>query len=1623
VDDELYRRLVDEVQPSSMSLDVRVHCILEQVQDAVNAKRAAAAAAAINSPSSFPAAAGATTAAATIADTIAAKTRRDVADFCDYVLAQLDGTQDQVFEAARKRRHKAAEAADPTAGREGGRGAGQGAETTTADGPRAPLADATYLRLVPATTSTIDPDALLLGVPLRRIEGRVRRALHTGALKDGRGFVVARTDLPNLTTLEQATKLFRHLLSDRAGLSEGDAQSVLNARTQAQLFTHEELRERLVDALRLEPDSQLYKATCADGSYVLAVVHSIPAERRRYKSQWRTFHGGVSFPQWLAWSEFAKAEHLFYYPPPRDDDDFDEPEDQPEEEAEEDEEEEEVGVDEDGEPIMRKKPRKVVIYPPEFTTKDVTLTEQLRRRATYEQLRARLALAPEGEPEELLLADNHTANLSHIEQTLLYPSDGAIVSVQTVTANQRTVHCTVHNDNGVSFGFRAALVDESRHASSSTSLPQQSSTTAVKDASSKSPKVSPRGKPSEAVLGAADANIDPAVTSHEPQETVPSSAVEPSGVNTIIAIQDDASIHISTWITGPAGFADSRPRGRRESTIPPATLKPSTPASDAAKRDGDATAVSAPSFESMMPSSSSPASPHHHIAAVVRCVLSSGVTIEANPAGSIRLITDGARESPVTVYNPLTRQITRISASEVSRTVLPDGTVMCAYEDNVRMNIFANGNTAVYYEGFWLITNAAGRRVLKEAATGKVTPVVVSLVTSNTDTETLSKLTTREDGVVTVQYDDGKMLAQHIDGTRMWRDAGRTVVDVEADGLPRVLAVFGAGLDAKVPLGQRAKLVVRDLGDFTLTLVPHEFVSIVHPASGFSGTVDLRSLLLHCDPSLDSNARYVLDLAYGGLRIVDQSGARSMHVTPLGRTVVRPVGEDQPVEPTQEPGIKQVVDVFMRPEAINPRYVRAAAAAGRHLDESLHMMPDVPECRVGAAAAGAANGGVGGGAPRSRQLRDKESGCVGALRKAMPPAAAPAGGAMTEAPASIRPPLLFVCGSYGCLELVRRRDMAALLGSATHRSNLLFTDVHREPVAAMHDEDADMDANGVVTPSGALSITLPGSAAGAEAGNADPNDVAAKQKRLTEYARLRESVIVSTAPPRQVARSGIPKILLDLRRASARSGPTSVSAFLQELKQGPQQQASKGAAGGGSFDDVLGGVTVAVATRHFVTVDPAVWSSSAPSGVGPTHIPSTKAGEPCYERALMHLARSIPAVIASQLSLGPAGQRMGSTTQRGRRTNTGGSRPSRDAKNRSLPPHKSGAKSGGSAPTEDAEFADQMAHLEQRERANRKPWPTPIADRHTLIAHATDKTLGNFWATDAGQAVAECVKAENHRYTAAAGYRKMPVPQYVSQRPDHLSPNTTHTQPSHSDTGADKAGTQRQAGQPQAPPAVPAPPRQPRPPQVAAATTAGASAALAVASVQMGTSKAGLAKHVSPAGMLTTALPPAPTATVREKQPPTVVATPHSVHFGSVVANHRYAAEVQLTNVGTAAARCRVVVESAEGAAHLSTSVGNTLLAPGMSTRLTLELAGTQSEGTFNATVTVVCVGSAVQIPVHATTVADSGRGSAGHPRAGVRVLGPALASSKFVPGTTRRARRPAEQNSRLDDSDDEGKP
>lgn len=1114
-DDELYRRLADEVAPGNLSLEVQAHCLLEQVQEACVTA---------TNPS--------TNSSSAVADSIASKTRRDVADFCDFVLAKLDGTQDIVFEAARKKRLKAAEAM-------------QSDDQTGDEDKVVPLAETDFFSLMPATNSKVEPDSLLLGVPLYKVEGRIRRALHRRLGSDqNAAFVNVRADLGSLQSLAEAHTLIKHVLMDRFGLHEGEVGSLLAQRTTAELLSNDAFFDRFGEIVReSDLNSSVIRVQCADGTSVIVVADSVPQERKTWRSTWETFHGFVSFPKWLAWSEHCAKENLFFHPPPRDDDDediVDQPMgamDESEEEEEETDQDEEAAeashADGDEEeatsaPKKKKKERKRDKLLPEFVNYDLQQTSELQRRAAFEHVQAKLS----DHKAELLLANNYTANGAYTENSTLFVDDGCTICTTCSYINTRNVHCSVQTAmHSNTFGFRAHIVDQTAIDRAEREAAEKLATDTA--AAALLAKETPRGEkkvpPKQQTQPQADAPLTPRDedAKKKPLNTTP----VPSGVNALLSIGDDIQFHVSATA-----------RNVEKEPIDAALLGEEDPA--------------ATTVESIMSTEMS-------------CAIG-GLTVTIAPSGSFHFQFEVPRDCPVSVYSPLTAQVIRIFTAELSRWVLSDGAVLSTFEDGTKMNMFPNGDTAVLHKGTWLITNAAGRRVLKQAD-GTVSPLIMSLVTTNTDVDTMSKITTREDGVVTVHYDDGRVLVQHIEGTRMWQDAHRTVVEIETEGLP---LVCGTPRHRQNNCGALALKTNRGL---VATLSAGEKLVVTHAPSSLSAVVDLRNHLLHVRPSEDNESRYVLDYAFGGLRAIDTT--TSFHVTPFGRTRARPIADDAPVEILDDPPTRQIIDIFMVPEFVNENFARAA---GRVLEEStpaqqvaefqgtgfqlgtrkktfrahdlLHMVAAVP------APATWGHEGVGlPQPPRSRQFRDKERTTTQTLRSLIPRGQS---GSWNQ----IRSPFIFVVTKHGVAELSRREDLNTYVTDSISGGSLLESDVSVE--------------------------ALPGT------DNAD-------------------HVVISIARPKVQVRPGIPKILLDLR-AGGSSAPMGIPAFLQELKAGP-------AAGNTTCArDEFGAGVVVCSTRQFLRF------SNVANQQTPLQVP--KAGDPTFERALAKLAKGIPPVIATQMT-------------------------------------------------------------------------------------------------------------------------------------------------------------------------------------------------------------------------------------------------------------------------------------------------------------------------------------------------------------------------------------------------------
>ena len=1237
VQDDLYGRLMDETAPGNRSVDVMMHCLLDQVRESAEEAELHRRAA-VEAASSHAAATGgpqpatattASTAFAAVADTIASKNRRDVGDFVDYVLAQLDGTQDAVFEAARKRRLKAAEVtnAPPSAHDVVGEddtisGRLRNGKSCDTGALREPLAADDVARLMPATESTLDGNALLLGVALRDVEDPIRDTVFSRLMRDAGTHAPAtfgtttatsssaaaagatqlgvlpytpsathvRIDgVPSLQTMDQASKIIRHLLMDKCHVPEHDVSRILShgpppaavgTAVGRRACCFEKLSaaafgERWASICRrggvgADGGLRVVKAECADGSGVLVGVQSLESsnatDRRRWSSLWKTFHGVLTFPQYLSLLKFVEQENLYFNPPPRDDDDDDDDAaasggagrggaggaadeadlDEEEEEEEEDEHEEEdqggdrgeIGADgkrkirsafdeEDGvedadnnassagKKTSKKKEKKVVKLEPEYVDVEDGVSQDLRRKSTFAHLKLQLldapqpsntvtsdaaagatagkgavgvsfgdapqqqqagnsAAAPAGgggarrgsrrgskshhhspspaaRPppppihEDRLLANNYTAAGVYGESWDMFPADGCTIHTDVIRANGHSVHCTVYSGavQGPSFGFRAlaagggapgalrpgtATVGGDAPATAAPAATQQAAVPPLTLPPTSASAAAPGGPPGSGRKGAA-AGSQPNVPlaagdTLAAAAAVTTTATPPppikSGVSAVVNF--DGTTSMLATCRAVAGKSSLLPKGVSTTT----------------------TGGGAASLEATL---------HFNLP---------GVIVAVYGDGRMHFTLETPRDCPVTVFNPLTQSIGRIYTAELSRWVLSDGTVTSTFADGTRMNMFPNGNTAVLHRDVWLITSSSGKRMLKlppspppptavaaisavtasssssasqhgataagpaggassslpsphvaavapatNSSTGCSTgswvlqPTLVSLVTTNTDVETMSRVTTREDGVTVVQYDDGRVLVQHIEGTRMWMDAAKSMVELETEGLPLVFATLpppvvasgssqedgaqgGGGVQEESPPSPTgaapAVLGFRTLQGLQVEVMmpakcsadgspslSQQSVRVQHAPSGLLCHCDLTRMVLYCRPrryaaSFSAAAAsdgsiaaylswYAMDFAFGGLRAFDVD-EHCFHVTPMGRTRVRSLADDVPPPVEDHPAVRQVIEVFYVPECVQETFAAAVGSAvvasdgasaapltAVSLSQALHVVP------------------------------------------------------------------------------------------------------------------------------------------------------------------------------------------------------------------------------------------------------------------------------------------------------------------------------------------------------------------------------------------------------------------------------------------------------------------------------------------------------------------------------------------------------------------------------------------------------------------------------------------------------------------------------------------------------------
>lgn len=1414
-DSELYQRLMDEVSPDNVSCNVLTHCLLEQLSETARGE-------------------GSMAATSTVADSIASKNRKDVSDFVDYVLASLDGQEEVVFEAARKRRLKAAQVVEQSQI--------DSSSAQHAQQSKLLLASNDRIKLMAYSRSKVDGDALLLGIPLSTIENRIASIVNSKATVLA---TTVKTDHASIATLDEGLKMVRNLLTERCHVSDPEAMALVASRTHAEWLSPKALGERLAEISLFPSTTKSYHVRCADGSGVLVSMQSVPTDRKRWRSTWELYHGHVPFPQWLEWAEHVIKEDLYFNPPPKDDDDEEEeveppaeaqPEEEEQEEQEEDLPDDEENDDEETrlkrEKIKRMRERKKKAkLEPEYVNFDAIQTEELRRRATLDHLKRRIV----PNTEVFYLAANHTASSVYQEESVMFAEDGTTIRTAVSRVNTRGVDCTVGCVGGLAFGFRTT--------------PRSKNPLTEEDAAR-------------------------------------------SGVVAVVSVGSEAIFTIEASVrTGTAPKPTDAPAGPVSTPPPAASTSPHE-------------AVLKPP----LPVSTPPAKPATSVHVAV-----GGLSMEVDPRGYFFFEFPSPRDCSVTIYNPVTQQVQRIFTSELRRWVLSDGTVLSTYSDGTKMNLFPNGNTAVFHKQYWMVTNACGQRVLKHP-NGTFTSLVVSLVTTNTDVDTQSKVTTREDGVLSANYDDGRLLVQHVEGTRMWQDSDRRVVEVETEGLP---IVCGTPRHAEQ---SDTILCAKFASGLYITVRPDTRICIGHFHNGFETVVDLKQLLLFVNPSIEKNGVYAVDYAFGGLRGFDSSHA--FHVTPFGRTRARPISEEDPAI-LEDPPTRQVLEVFQAVEVVNEAFAKRLKDTGIDVATALHTVKKVtfPE-RWDADIVGFAP------PPRSRQMKEKERVTATALRQVVP-------AAQSTLPCYLAPHIFILSPTGSALELLRKEDMVDYAKSSIAHSDLLHSAVYCENVGAKFDE----------TPSESVPPKEPVTKVALT-----PRTPRDAQPAPEPAPGTVTHMVVSVAPARPQQRPGIPKIISSIRSGSS-GVPATVSHFLQELRQGPTHSSSSAAASGD-----LAEMAVECSARHFLRFTGASQRMEEPSALAAVPMMQLADNDALYNRALEHLAKSIPAVIAAQLSV----QRTAAIIAMNRETrSTRGHERSRSEGSRERDsrgfPKKRDPNYDYRKVVADAEFATQMEKLKEAEKKQRKPWPTPIPDLRAKI-DVFRQPRSNYWALF-GAGVLPSLKTELDKYKTGGTWREE---QSVKQQQQQHGPGTVTVE------GVSPVLKD-------APPQdiVPSPPRDESQRRVVVPK------APVGKSPAPGDSRTSVS--MSKRGMGSTSL----------KRP--LVAVPPQVDFGSVLDGFRYAITVTLTNASPVAARFRIAA-APQCRSFLSVKYPKMPIAAGMSCRVSVELRGTQPQGAQEGELLVTSEVGSFVIPVKVMSSASQDPLQTTH----ARLLGPV--ESPYVP-------------------------
>lgn len=112
--------------------------------------------------------------------------------------------------------------------------------------------------------------------------------------------------------------------------------------------------------------------------------------------------------------------------------------------------------------------------------------------------------------------------------------------------------------------------------------------------------------------------------------------------------------------------------------------------------------------------------------------------------------------------------------AEINRAITGKGTVIRYLSESIQI-LFANGNVSVHQEGVWISTNNKGfRQKRTENKAYEIDPIPCTEIT---DPYSFIKTMMRSDGVTVISYPDGKTIAEHADGTKIYQENQEVTIE------------------------------------------------------------------------------------------------------------------------------------------------------------------------------------------------------------------------------------------------------------------------------------------------------------------------------------------------------------------------------------------------------------------------------------------------------------------------------------------------------------------------------------------------------------------------------------------------------------------------------------------------------------------------------------------------------------------------------------------------------------------------------------------------------------------------------------------------------------------------------